>query len=89
VQRYAQETAYYLNGKLPCLALVAKGVEFPPGQWIRIASEQVLPWHVQELAADLFPALRGTPVPVLKLLTEFDVQEFERRLKAQPTGPER
>jgi hypothetical protein len=86
VQRYAKEMAYYLNGKLPCLALVAKGVSFPPGQWIRIASERVLPWHVQELVTDLFPALRGTTVPLVGLLTEFDVQEFERRLKAQSTG---
>ena len=89
MQRFSQETAYYLNGKLPCLALVAKGVPFPPGQWIRIASERVLPWHVEELVTDLFPALAGTTVPVVGLLTEFDVQEFERHLKAQPTGPER
>jgi len=38
----AEETAYYLNGKLPQLALIAKGVRFPPGNWLRVAEMDVV-----------------------------------------------
>jgi hypothetical protein len=73
----ARDTAYYLNGKLPILALVAQGVRFPRGRWIRVASEMVSPSLVQELVIDLFPALRERPLRIVDLLTDFDVQEFE------------
>jgi hypothetical protein len=78
----ADRTAYYLNSKLPRLALIAKGVPFPEGQWIWVADELVAPWQAEELIRDLFPALRGTPMPFIALLTEFDVAEFERDLLA-------
>jgi hypothetical protein len=74
----AAETAYFLNARLPLLALVGKGVRFPAGQWIRIAPATALPWRVDELVPELFPALRGKLLPMQVLLTEFDVQEFER-----------
>src|SRR3989449_6139549 len=77
----AQETAYYLNTRVPRLALIAKGVRFPAGQWIRIAGGSVMPWHVEELVPDLFPALRGRPVPFRVLLTDFDVTEYEREVR--------
>ena len=83
---YADETAYYLNGKLPRLALIAKGIKFPPGRWIRVAGEVVPPGLVQELVADLFPALGGHLVPLVTLLTDFDVQEFERELEGFSLG---
>lgn len=76
----ARETAYYLNGKLPILAHVAQGVRFPRGRWIRVASEMVSPSLVQELVIDLFPALRERPLRMVDLLTDFDVQEFEREI---------
>jgi hypothetical protein len=76
----ARETAYYLNGKLPILALVAQGVQFPRGRWIRVASELVSPSLVQELVIDLFPALRERNLRLVDLLTDFDVQEFEREV---------
>jgi len=85
----AQETAYYLNTRLPRLALIAKGIRFPAGQWIRIAGGSVMPWHVEELVPDLFPALRGRPVPFRVLLTDFDVIEYEREVRWSegPTVP--
>ena len=78
MEELARETAYYLNGKLPRLALIAKDVRFPAGRWIRVAGETVRPWLVQQLVSDLFPSLSSTPIPVVTLLTDFDVEEFER-----------
>jgi hypothetical protein len=80
-QESAIETAYYLNGKLGRLALIAKGVRFPAGRWIRIAGAATLPWYVEELVADLFPSLAITGTPIAFLLTDFDVQEFEQSLQ--------
>jgi len=78
---YANETAYYLNGKLARLAFIAKGVRFPAGRWIRVAGGTVLPWYVEALADDLFPSLGVAGNPIATLLTDFDVQEFEEALK--------
>lgn len=88
-QELAGETAYYLNGRLPRLALIAKDVRFPAGRWIRIAGESVLPWHVQQLVGDLFPSLSSTLIPVVTLLTDFDVEEFERTQGGEPGGSAR
>jgi len=86
LQEYAPETAYYLNGRLPRIALIAKGVRFPEGRWIRVAGELVLPWHVQQLVSDLFPSLAKAAIPLVTLLTDFDVQELERQLVSEPHG---
>lgn len=86
LQEYAPETAYYLNGRLPRIALIAKGVRFPEGRWIRVAGELVPPWHVQQLVSDLFPSLAEAAIPLVTLLTDFDVQEFERQLGSEPHG---
>jgi hypothetical protein len=75
--RLCGETAYYLNAALPQLALIAKGVRVPAGQWIRIASERI-PAALDDLVRDLFPRLRRRFVPFVVLLTNFDVEEFER-----------
>ncbi|MFL5311052.1 MAG: hypothetical protein ACJ79H_11425 [Myxococcales bacterium] len=83
----AAETAYYINGKLPRIALIAKGVRFPLGQWVRLTGDQVSPAMVQEVAAELFPALGDRPVPLATLLTDFDVEEFERELEGSPNRP--
>jgi hypothetical protein len=80
---YSKETGYYLNGKLPKIALIAKGVRFPPGRWLRFIGATTDPELVQELAADLFPALRATPVPIVTLLTDSDVDQFERELQPE------
>lgn len=82
-----QETAYYLDTRLPRLALIAKGIRFPAGQWIRVAGGTVTAWHVEELVSDLFPGLRGRLVPFRVLLTDFDVTEYEREVRtAQEPG---
>jgi hypothetical protein len=83
----AGETAYYINGKLPRIALIAKGVRFPKGQWVRLTGDQVPPALVQEVAAELFPALGNALVPVFTLLTDFDVEEFEHGLEGSPSRP--
>ena len=79
----ATETAYYLNGRLPRIAMIANGVRFPAGRWIRVAGESVLPWYVQQLVADLFPSLGTEAIAVVTLLTDFDVEEFERGLEGK------
>ena len=71
------ETAYFVNSAMPCVALIAKGVRFPPGQWVRFATGHVLPWLAEQLVSDLFPALKGRSITFAVLLSEFDVKEFE------------
>ena len=73
----ADETAYYLNGRLPRLVLIAKGVRFPAGTWIRVADSTLAPWEVEPLVMDLFAMLKDRPLPFAALLTDFDVEEFE------------
>jgi hypothetical protein len=83
---YAEDTAYYLNGKLPQLALIAKGIRFPPGNWLRIADGLLPPWEAEGLVQEFFPALEKTAVPFIALLTEFDVEQFEQELKDENKG---
>jgi hypothetical protein len=82
----AEETAYYLNGKLPQLALIAKGVRFPPGNWLRIADGVMPPWEAEALVRDFFAALANRPVPFIALLSEYDVVQFEQELKDADEG---
>jgi hypothetical protein len=82
----ADETAYYLNGKLPQLALIAKGVRFPPGNWLRIADGLLPPWEAENLVRDFFPALAKSAVPFIALLSEFDVEQYEQELKDDKKG---
>ena len=90
----ASETAYYLNGKLARLALIGKGVRFPGGLWIRVADGTLAVWQVERLVFDLFVALRPGPLRFAFLLTDFDVEEFEkppgecavRALRRQPVA---
>jgi hypothetical protein len=77
----ADETAYFLNGKLPQLALIAKDVRFPPGNWLRVADGLLPPWEAEAFIRELFPALAKSPIPFIALLTELDVQQFEQELK--------
>ena len=82
----AADTAYFLNTRLPLLALVGKGVRFPSGQWMRVAPGTMLPWRVEELVPELFPALRGRSLPMQVLLTDFDVDELEREQELRTHG---
>ena len=76
----AKETAYYVNPRLSCVALIAKGLRFPSGTWIRIADASLPAWRVEELVPELFAGLRDQSVPFVNLLTDFDMQEFESAL---------
>ncbi|MFL5380735.1 MAG: hypothetical protein ACJ787_22695 [Myxococcales bacterium] len=69
-----------MNGKLPRLALIARGVRFPSGTWMRVADGDLPAWKVEPLVIDLFAALKRRPLRTAILLTEFDVQEFEREI---------
>ena len=75
----AAETAYFLNTASPALALIGQGVRFPSGQWIKVADATALAWDVEDLVGDLFPALRKVLLRFHMLLTDFDLEEFERR----------
>jgi len=76
----AAETAYYLNSKIPQLALIAKGVRFPAGRWMRIAPSTLQPWLAERLVREMFPALLEKGVAFAVLLNDSDVVEFERGL---------
>jgi hypothetical protein len=80
MRRRAKETAYYLDGKLPHLALIAKGVRFPAGQWIWVASESSTPWLVDALVRDLFPLVKDACIPFTMLLIDLDADRFEQQL---------
>ena len=82
----ADETAYYLNGKLPQLALIAKDVRFPAGNWLRIAGGLLPPWEAENLVRDFFPALANGAIPFVALLSEFDVEQYEQELKDDQKG---
>jgi hypothetical protein len=86
LKRSAKETAYYFNGKLRDLALIAKGVRFPRGRWIWVAAKSSAPWLVETLVRDLFPLVKNANLPFSALLTDFDVDEFEQALGKGKTG---
>jgi hypothetical protein len=75
-------TRYYLNPKLGRLAIIRSGVRFPPGNWLPVADEQLAPVKVEELVLEMFPSL--TKVGFEVLLTDFDVEEYERGLQDRP-----
>ena len=77
----AEETAYYLNSKIPAVAMIAEGVRFPPGNWRWVAAATALAWHVEAMLDDMFPALRGKEIRFATLMSDFDVKEFERSLE--------
>lgn len=76
----APQTAYYLNPTIPAVALIAQGVRFPVGNWRWVASDTAQAWHVEEMLAEIFPALKGALI-FATLATDFDVEEFERSLQ--------
>ena len=86
MRRNTKETAYYFNGRLPHIALIAKGVRFPAGQWIWVAANSLTPWLVEALVRDLFPVVKHANLPFSALLTDFDVDEFEQQSENGKTG---
>ena len=80
----AEETAYYFNLRIPAVALIARGIRFPAGDWSRIADASALIWRIEEALAELFPGLKGSVVRFESLTSEYDVGEFERSLLRPP-----
>ena len=78
--KVAEETGFYLNGKIPALALIAEGVRLPAGVWMLVAGPNALSWQVEDMLREVFPALKGKFITTASLLSEFDVKEFERSL---------
>jgi hypothetical protein len=66
LKRSAKETAYYFNGKLRHLALIARGVRFPRGRWIWVAAKSSAPWLVETLVRDLFPLVKDAKLPLAR-----------------------
>ena len=86
MEQRAKETAYYFNGKLPHIVLIAKGVRFPAGRWIWMAGESSTPWLVELLVRDLFPRVKDSVLPFIALLIDFDVDQFEQQFGSGQTG---
>jgi hypothetical protein len=78
--RRAHKTAYYLNRALRVLALIRGGVPLPrsEGVWLLIADGDRPAWEVTDLLAQTHPALEPAGLSYASLLTDFDVEEFER-----------
>jgi hypothetical protein len=83
MQRRASRTAYYLNRGAGYLALVANGVRFPAsvGVWFPVAEAEQTSWDVVELLAVVYPGEVNERLPFVALLTDHDVDEFQRELR--------
>jgi len=75
-------TAYYLNRATRGLALVARSVRLPAsvGTWVPIASGMEPPWKVSEMLAATFPGLDAKSLSFIALLSDDEVDEFEKEL---------
>jgi len=78
--RRAPKTAYFLNRTLNRLALIAQGVRLPAtdGLWVMVADAVRAPWEMTELLALSYPEWMKENPAFVALLTDFDVDEFER-----------
>jgi hypothetical protein len=83
MERRASKTAYFLNRVLGYLALVANDVRLPlsAGAWVPVAGAERFPWEVTDLLAATFPESVTDRLPFIALLTDFDVDEFEKSLR--------
>jgi hypothetical protein len=79
----ASKTAYFLNRALNRLALIASGVRLPEtdGLWVMVADGIRAPWETAEILALSYPEWMRTNPVCIALLTEFDVQEFEKEVQ--------
>ena len=83
MERRAARTCYYLNRKLGCLALIARGVRLPAsvGVWVPIANPELGPSETTELIAAAHPNVDAERLSFTTLLSDFDVDEFEEDLR--------
>jgi len=77
-----QVTGYYLNGSIPAVALIYRGLRFPRGTWVRVADPMTARADVQDLVAPHFPSRRGRTLRCARLTTDGEIEEFEGSLPA-------
>jgi hypothetical protein len=84
MDKRASKTAYFLNRVLGYLALIGRNVRLPEsgGVWILVADAVHAPWEVADLLAASYPGIEAQRLPFVALLTDFDVEEFEREMLA-------
>jgi len=84
MDKRASKTAYFLNRVLGYLALIGRNVRLPEsgGVWILVADAVRAPWEVADLLAASYPGIEAQGLPFVALLTDFDVEEFEREMQA-------
>ena len=84
MERRASKTAYFLNRALGYLALIGRNVRLPElsGVWVLVADAERAPWEVTDLLVASYPGVDANRLPFVALLTDFDVDEFERDLPA-------
>jgi len=78
--RVANETAYFFNSRILTVALIARGLRIPAGTWLWVATASATSAQVEEMLANVFPALRGKVLVFVSLSSEAEIQEFERSL---------
>jgi len=90
MEKRAFKTAYFLNRALGYLALIGRNVRLPEsgGVWILVADAVRAPWEVAELLAATYPGVDAHQLPFTALLTDFDVEEFEREMQASGRAAE-
>ena len=81
--RRASKTCYYLNRRARYLAIIARGVRFPAsvGVWIPIANPDRDLSETMELLDATYPQLDAPRLSFVKLLRDFEVDEFEKELR--------
>ena len=79
----ASKTAYFINRSLNQIALIGEGVRFPSlhGTWVLVSEGVRPPWEVTELIGAMYPEWLKHEPQFATLLTDFDVEEFERDLQ--------
>jgi hypothetical protein len=89
MDKRASKTAYFLNRVLGYLALIGRNVRLPEsgGVWILVADAVRAPWEVADLLAASYPGIEAQRLPFVALLTDFDVEEFEREMQATGRFP--
>ena len=89
MEKRASKTAYFLNRTIGYLALIGRNVRLPEGGgvWILVADAVRAPWEVADLLAATYPGIEAQSLPFAALLTDFDVEEFERETQVAEQQP--
>ena len=83
MEKRASKTAYFLNRALGYLAQIGRNVRLPDGAgvWVLVADAERAPWEVADLLIATYPGVDANRLPFIALLTDFDVEEFEKELR--------